>query len=105
MRFAPHLFFALFSGGFKRYLGCLTVPAVSWQPTQILNQFWSQFYTARINLKTPLEYFTFTTDYVQKTAGGLGIEYSSAIIFDFFKTTTSTLFAATVPIRVFDSEV
>lgn len=75
------------------------------EPSKVLNQFRSQFYTAWTDFKTSLINPALATDYVEKSAGGLGVEDIAALIFDFFKTAATTLQAAAVPIRIFGRKI
>jgi hypothetical protein len=96
------LFLPAFSGNRDRGNSRLMISAVTRKPAQGLDQFQSQFYTTGINLETALEDFTLTTDNIKKAAGGLSVEYIAPLILYFFKTTATTLFAATVPIGIFN---
>lgn len=78
------------------------VPAVTREPSQGLHQFRSQLYAARIDLEAALENFAPATDNIEKAAGGPCVEYVAALILDFFETAFPALFAAAVPITLFD---
>jgi len=78
------------------------IAAVTRQPSQGLDQFRSQLYTARVDLEAALENLAPATDHIEKTAGGTSIEYVAALILDFFETAFPALFAAAVPISLFD---
>ncbi len=79
----------------------MMISAVTWKPSQGLDQFRSQFYTTWIDLKTSLEDLALATDNVKKAARCLGVEDIAAFIFDFFKTAAAALLTAAVPIRIF----
>jgi hypothetical protein len=78
------------------------VPAVTREPPQGLDQFRGQLYTAWIDLEAALEDLAATADNIEKATGGPGVENITSLILDFFKTAFPTLFAAAVPIRIFD---
>lgn len=81
------------------------VSAVAGEPSQGLNQFRRQLYTAGIDFKTALIDFTPTSNNVKKTTGRLHIKNIAPFIFYFFKTAAPALLAAAVPIRALGRDV
>ena len=66
----------------------------------MLNQIRSQLDALRVDIEPSCKYFTTATHYIKITAGCLGIKNSAALIFYFFKTASTALFADGVPLHI-----